>query len=205
MIPLSRRAFSPVVGLLILVAITAVIVAVLHASSIATLGKTKTAPSAVFNIEVAKDVEVEWMPGVKVSYVLIEQIAGDSIPTGELIIITECKNNITKVLPNSDNTHTYCSWGYWVNGTSPYLNMPPKYFGSDPSVNFGNYTTKPGVKMIADEYSNYNRTGAGNTTGMEAMFGENWWTWINKGDTVKIRIVHVPSQTVIFEGETEVI
>jgi len=208
-----NKAISVTLGVILLIIITVIVSLFFMTFSTSMPEKLKSVPVASFSVKIVKN--ASWY-GYKVSFIQIEQIAGDAIPTSELMIITECKNNVTKVLPNSNNTHTYCAgkyctdsncyeWSYWVNGTSPYLNDPSVgFFGFSPKVDFGNYVTKPGVVMIADEYSNYNRTGPGNTTGMEAMFGENWWTWINKGDEVKIYIVHIPTKTIIFETKVVV-
>jgi hypothetical protein len=161
---------------------------------------TSTAPTAVFDVKIEKDAIGDMGPDYPFSYISIKEITGDSIQTKDLKIITiDAGNNVTEVLPNSGNTNYVNGWMTIVNGTSPYWNNPSDgYFGTNPDKDFGNYTVKPGVVMVADEYNNYV-----GTTGMDAMFSE--WSSISEGDWVTVKIVHIPSQKVIFQTEVEVI
>ncbi len=130
-----------------------------------------------------------------------------------------------EVLPKSMNTHYYIYDIFkgkyeWKNGTSPYLNDASKgWFGNNPAVDFGNYTTATGITMTADWYNNYpqakwNATlgdyetnksidpNAGNVTGFCAMFADCWN--VTPGHFVTIKIVHAPTGTVIWQKDVMV-
>ncbi|MCG2738082.1 MAG: type IV pilin N-terminal domain-containing protein, partial [Candidatus Methanoperedenaceae archaeon] len=158
----DESAVSPVIGVMLMIVVTVILAASVSSYSSGILTVSEPAPSATFKVSLAKDME-SGMPEVTVSYLVIEQVSGDSISTKNLKLLTEWKGNITEVLPNSMNTNYSYSYIYngttytvYKSGTSPYLGDPSKgYFGNNPRVDFGNYTIQPGAVMRADEYSNY--------------------------------------------------
>ena len=203
----NSKATSPVIGVMLMVVVTVILAAAVSSYSSGMVSTTSTAPTAVFDVKIEKDAIGDMGPDYPFSYISIKEITGDAIQTKDLKIITiDAGNNVTEVLPNSGNTD-YSYSGTWNNttyteyrtGTSPYWNNPSDgMFGTNPDKDFGNYTVKPGVVMVADEYNNYV-----GTTGMEAMFSE--WNSVKDGDWVTVRIIHIPSQKVIFQTEVEVI
>ena len=203
----NSKATSPVIGVMLMVVVTVILAAAVSSYSSGMVSTSSTAPTAVFDVKIEKDAIGDMGPDYPFSYISIKEITGDAIQTKDLKIITiDAGNNVTEVLPNSGNTD-YSYSGTWNNttyteyrtGTSPYLNNPSDgYFGTSPDKDFGNYTVKSGVVMVADEYNNYV-----GTTGMEAMFSE--WNSVKDGDWVTVRIIHIPSQKVIFQTEVEVI
>jgi len=195
----DEKGASPVIGVMLMVVVTVILAAAVSSYSSGMISTTSAAPTATFDVRMEKDMDCTGMPGFTQSYISIKEITGDSIPTKDLKIITiDSGGNVTEVLPNSGNTNYDYGSGP-ITGTSPYWNNPADgYFGTNPEKDFGNYTVKPGVVMIADEYNNYV-----GTTGMDAMFSE--WGSISEGDWVTVRIIHIPSQKVIFQTEVEVI
>lgn len=196
----NSKATSPVIGVMLMVVVTVILAAAVSSYSSGMVSTTSTAPTAVFDVKIEKDAISDMGPDFPISYISIKEITGDAIQSKDLKIITiDAGNNVTEVLPNSGNTNYVNGWMTIVNGTSPYWSNPSDgRFGTNPDKDFGNYTVKPGVVMIADEYNDYI-----GTTGMEAMFSE--WSSISEGDWVTVRIVHIPSQKVIFQTEVEVI
>ena len=198
----NSKATSPVIGVMLMVVVTVILAAAVSSYSSGMVSTSSTAPTAVFDVKIEKDIDATGMPGLTLSYISIKEITGDAIQSKDLKIITiDAGNNVTEVLPNSGNTdynYTYATTTY-VTGTSPYWNNPSDgMFGTNPDKDFGNYTVKSGVVMVADEYNNYV-----GTTGMDAMFSE--WNSVKDGDWVTVRIIHIPSQKVIFQTEVEVI
>ena len=195
----NSKATSPVIGVMLMVVVTVILAAAVSSYSSGMVSTTSTAPTAVFDVKIEKDAISDMGPDFPISYISIKEITGDAIQTKDLKIITiDAGNNVTEVLPNSGNTNYDNGWGTDVNGTSPYWNNPSKGMFGTPDKDFGNYTVKSGVVMVADEYNNYV-----GTTGMEAMFSE--WNSVKDGDWVTVRIIHIPSQKVIFQTEVEVI
>ena len=207
----NSKATSPVIGVMLMVVVTVILAAAVSSYSSGMVSTTSTAPTAVFDVKIEIDAIGNMGPDFPISYMSIKEITGDAIQTKDLKIITiDAGNNVTEVLPNSGNTDysysgtyidndTVQTYSSVVSGTSPYWNNPSDgMFGTNPDKDFGNYTLKPGIVMIADEYNNYV-----GTTGMEAMFSE--WSSVKDGDWVTVRIIHIPSQKVIFQTEVEVI
>jgi len=193
------KAVSPVIGVMLMIVVTVILAAAVSAYSSGMVSTTSAPPTAIFEVKIEKDAIGDMGPDYPFSYLSIKEITGDAILTKDLKIVTiDAGGIVTEVLPNSGNT-VYTSPYSSVTGTSPYWNNPAEgYFGSSPDKDFGNYMLKPGVVMVADEYNNYV-----GTTGMEAMFSE--WSSISDGDWVTIKIIHLPSQKVIFQTNVEVI
>ncbi|MEA1985724.1 MAG: type IV pilin N-terminal domain-containing protein [Euryarchaeota archaeon] len=200
----NSKATSPVIGIMLMVVVTVILAAAVSSYSSGMMTTTTVAPTAVFDVSVQKNAIGDMGPAYPFSYLTIKEVTGDSIKTKDLKIITvDAGGNVTEVLPSSGNTNYYYTYGastYNRNGTTPYWNGP-EYFGTGSEASmakdFGNYTLKPGIAMTADEYSNYV-----GTTGMEVMFSE--WSSVSSGDIVTIKIMHIPSQKVIFQKDIEV-
>lgn len=228
----DSKGVSPVIGVMLMIVVTIILAAAVSSYSGGLFKSSTIAPTATFEVEIAKDVteSMEGWENTK-SYMWIKEITGDTIETKNLKIMTvnpKARGNTTimEILPNSNNTY-YTSSGSWTEpdtgevftwddeyeGTSPYWGNPAHgYFGNNPAVDFGNYTLKPGVIMIADVYDNYEGAEYWDEdegdyegdyrTGMEVCFAD--WESIEKGDIVTVKIVHIPSQKVIFQTGVEV-
>jgi hypothetical protein len=175
-------------------------------------------PYARFHVELNKGTSTY---GENASYLTILQTAGDAIHTKDLKIITtnpnaRGENKTMEIVPNVENT---CIVSF--TGTSPFRNT-----GSFPVSGqfFGEYVIGPGISMLADEFPGYESdaiwdpdTGDyivgsdGYRTGMQAMFadwgddpGDLTDDTINTGDTVGVKIIHTPSNKVLFNEMIEV-
>ncbi|RLB05152.1 MAG: hypothetical protein DRG59_09410 [Deltaproteobacteria bacterium] len=226
----DSRAVSPVVGVMLMLVVAVILAAVVSSFGSGISGSLKTkAPTATFKVRVVKNMPAPGMPGYTLNYTEIVQTGGDPIPTEQLKIITVNPDaygdkKTMEVLPKSMNTHYYYyyngNWTGWMNGTSPYLNDRSKgWFGNNPAVDFGNYTTATGITMSADWYNNYAQAKwnatlgdyetnksidpyAGNVTGFCAMFADGWN--VTPGHFVTIKIVHAPTGTVIWQKDVMV-
>jgi hypothetical protein len=183
------------------------------------------APTASFDIQIRKDVPTQYG---NLSYMTIQETTGDKIHTKDLKIITinpnAAGNNKTReILPNVINTKSYS-----YTGVTPFWNL-----GNFPKTGqfFGEFVLEPGMTLVADEYANYDSDAvwdedegaysvdgkaieglAQGMTGMQAMFadwgddpGDPSDDTIHSGDMVTVKIVHMPSNKVIFQQDVVVI
>jgi len=202
----NNKAASPVIGVMLMVVVTVILAAAVSAYSGGMMSGTKTAPSAAFEVQIKKSVDIG---GVNTSFIKIKEITGDSIDTKHLKIVTsyaDSNNNfyMKEVYPNQANTHSLVNGNLpGIDSVSPYWSNPAiGQFGTDEAVNFGQYVLKPGVVMIAE--SNEDNLGSGSgDTGMEAMI--SGWENVTSGDFITVSLVHMPSNKVIFESDVEVV
>lgn len=192
----DSKAVSPVIGVMLMLVVTVILAAAVSSTSTGLMKSTDAAPTAVFDVECVKDVEA-W--GYLLSYIQIKEVTGDSIPTNDLKIVITANGTVTETLPNNNlaNYENIDYPGYPTTGSAPYWNNGVNYFGA-PEVNFGNYTLKSGVAMIADEYSNYD-----GTSPLGSMISN--WDDIDDGDFINVKIIHLPTQKVIFATDVEVV
>jgi flagellin-like protein len=229
----DSNAVSPVIGVMLMLVVTVILAAAVSSTSTGLIKSSEAAPTAVFDVKIAKDVEAVGMDGTTTSYITIKEVTGDAIQTSNLKIVTtnskaEGGNGTREILPGVSKLYG----AYTVPGTVPYWNnVGMGYFGGynsttyaydgNEAVNFGNYTLKPGVSMIAQDYvdSVHNTDdnvatwdssagdytlGSGNTIGqMQDMFSD--WDSVEKGDFVNVKIVDLKSGKVIFSSDVEVI
>ncbi|WP_406657136.1 hypothetical protein V7O62_00900 [Methanolobus sp. ZRKC2] len=169
-------------------------------------------PSADFHVELHKDISTAYG---NMSYLSIQQTAGDTIHTKDLKIITTNPNargdfKTREILPGINNTKTFS-----FEGTSPFWNQ-----GNFPTTgqSFGDFVLVPGIIMIAYDSSNnqdviwdpdvgdYVLSPSGSITGMQAMFAD-WGDnpadpaddTLHTGDNVSLKIIHIPSNEVLFD------
>lgn len=193
----DSKAVSPVIGVMLMLVVTVILAAAVSSTSSGLIKSTDSAPTAVFDVECVKDVD-SMMSGITTSYLQIKEVTGDSIPTKDLKIVITANGTITETLPNNGLTdYTNVDYGYSSTGSAPYWNNGVNYFG-ETNVDFGNYTVKPGVSMIADEYSNFD-----GDTCLKTMIPN--WDDINDGDFINVKLVHLPTQKVIFTTNVEVV
>jgi FlaG/FlaF family flagellin (archaellin) len=215
----NSSAASPVIGVMLMVVVTVILAAAVSAYSTGMMKGSQVAPSASFDVEMRVDIPSSHG---NVSYIAITMITGDKIPTRDLKIITinpnaRGDNKTSEILPNINNTKTV-----EYAGVSPFLNIGTTISSASTGIFFGQFVLEPGMTMIADEYSNYGSeavwaedTGeytvgpGGYRTGMQAMFAD-WGDEpdgkhsINPGDIVTIKIVHTPTNKVIFTKDVVV-
>ncbi|NOQ48608.1 type IV pilin N-terminal domain-containing protein [Methanococcoides sp.] len=226
----DSRAVSPVIGVMLMIVVTVVLAAAVSSSSQGILDGAEQAPSAVFSVEIVKDIDGNMGSDITTSYISIRHVSGDSIDTSDISIITinpnaRGDNGVMEVHPNVVNTHVH-SEDYNYIGTAPFWNQGG-FFDTQEHSFFGEFILEPGRSMMADEWSNYEkaiwddndgemwmyRTSGGfevkpendghYITGMQAMFAD--WDSVRSGDHVTVKIIHNPSQKVIFDSEVRVI
>lgn len=211
---MNSSAASPVIGVMLMVVVTVILAAAVSSYSTGMLKGSEVVPSASFDVEMR--VGIPYNNTHNMSYIAITEVTGDMIPTSDLKIITinpnaRGQNKTMEVLPNSNNTFSGAFSGY---GTSPFWNLGN--FATSGQF-FGEFILEPGMTMVADEHSNYLSdyywdedvgsympyAGGRYKTGMQAMFAD----WgdnpsdshsINSGDVVTVKIVHMPTNKVIF-------
>nr|WP_321498711.1 type IV pilin N-terminal domain-containing protein [uncultured Methanolobus sp.] len=214
----NSSAASPVIGVMLMVVVTVILAAAVSAYSTGMLKGSDVAPKATFDVELRKNVESSYG---NLSYIAITMVTGDKIPSSDLKIITvnpnaRGQNKTMEILPNVNNTNTLS----FSAGVSPFWNL-----GNMPTTGqfFGEYLLEPGMTVIADEYANYDGadwdedTGIyitdmdGHITGMQAMFAD--WSdepaissddTLNPGDVFTIKIIHTPTNKVIFTKDVVV-
>lgn len=211
----DTKAVSPVIGVMLMLVVTVILAAAVSSTSTGMMKSSEAAPNGVFSIEIAKDASGS-MGGN--DYMQIKLITGDSIPTKDLKLMTinpqANGTNIMEVLPGAHNSHRTNYLGNRTYGTMPYYNnMAQGYFGIA-SKDFGNFTLRPGMALTADNYGydtdratwNPERGAyegdATERTGMQAMFAD--WESVKQGDTLTVKIIHTPTQKVIFQSNVVV-
>ncbi|MEA1984584.1 MAG: type IV pilin N-terminal domain-containing protein, partial [Euryarchaeota archaeon] len=225
---------SPVIGVMLMLIVTVILAAAVGSHTSGMLTSTSPAPMATFEVHIARDMSTQ-VDGqnTTISYMYIKEVTGNSIPTTDLRIVTDnphARGNVTimEISPGMENTYYRSSYpsqlaensGYRA-GTSPYWsNREGEVFGlgseDSRARNFGNYTLRSGVCMVADEYGGYTggtwdpmdgeydmAIGLPTTaTGMQACFAD--WDSVSTGDIVNVRIMHIPSRTMLFRSDVEV-
>ncbi|SES64921.1 flagellin N-terminal-like domain-containing protein [Methanococcoides vulcani] len=199
----NEKGTSPVIGVMLMVVVTVILAAAVSSYSSGMIETTEAAPMGVFDVTIEKDAApVSGM--TPVSYMEIKHVTGDSMQTKDIKIMTiDANGTVTEILPNVINAEYYYVWGgtvYDKTAGIPHWNNPAYGYSGSPETNFGNYTLRPGVTMSAATYDNYV---ADPTTPMDVMFSD--WENVEEGDFVNVKIVHIPSQKVIFQTNVEVI
>ncbi|MGB3908774.1 MAG: type IV pilin N-terminal domain-containing protein [Methanomethylovorans sp.] len=208
---------SPVIGVMLMLVVTVILAAAVSSTSSGLMKSTDKAPTAVFDVKIVKDFKDEWM-GLN-SHISIKEVTGDAIQTKDIkIVTTNPKANGIKIrekLPGGE----VINYAGGAIGIVPYWNnVAMGYFGfsgftptNNPAVNFGNYTLKPGVSMSASQYDDGTTTFAtwdgtdyvGDVGQMQDMFAD--WDSISNGDFVNVKIIHLPTNKVIFASDVEVV
>ncbi|WP_321430983.1 type IV pilin N-terminal domain-containing protein [uncultured Methanolobus sp.] len=200
----NNKAASPVIGVMLMVVVTVILAAAVSSYAGGLAGVTKTAPTATFEVQIKKGVDIG---GENISFMKIKEITGDSIDTRDLKIITtyavdNSKFSMTEVYPNSSNTYLINGGTPTIPSVSPYWSNPAMGdFGTDEEVNFGNYVLKPGVVMIAE--GNEDDVPKDDACGIEAVIAD--WQNVSSGDFITVTLVHIPSGNSIFDSDVEVL
>ncbi|HAE43533.1 MAG TPA: hypothetical protein DCG34_11560 [Clostridiales bacterium] len=210
----DTKAVSPVIGIMLMLVVTVILAAAVSSTSTGLMKSSEAAPTAIFEVQIV-DNEYSYTDSstgldVYENYLKIRQITGDSIPTSDLKIVTvnPSANGSVKIMETVAGTINHVISGpYGSSRVAPWQND-----GSWNPVHFGNYTLKPGVTMVADSWSNYNNPSwnatAGNydtgsdIAGLYSMIAD--YDSVEKGDWITVRIVHIPTQKVIYQSDVEV-
>lgn len=222
MINSKDTAVSPVIGVLLMLVVTIIIAAVVSGFAGGLAGGTQKAPQLTMDVKIKNT-------GYAASSYIFFDVKGVSEPisTNDLKIVTSWTTrngvtggNITAAGLNFPNTNynasvtTYQSplgFGKGVNATT-YQRVSSPY---DSGQFFGNYTLVPGTTMKNSPQGSGTSYGYGASTpytyttstsgwvdgdydSMMAILGSNW-NVTRPGDTVDIKITHIPSGKVILD------
>jgi len=216
----DSKAVSPVIGVMLMLVVTVILAAAVSSTSSGLMKTTDAAPTAVFDVKIAKDVQDPWMGNM--SYIVIKEVTGDAIQTENLKIVTTNPNaeGDTKIREKLPSDSVDYSAYLTPTGNVPYWNNMAAgngygFVSNNTEVFFGNYTLKPGVSMTAQDYTDLYSYAAWNAaTGdydtstndiglMQDMFAD--WDSIEIGDFVNVKIVDLKSGKVIFTTDVEVV
>lgn len=194
----DSRAVSPVVGVMLMLVVTIVLAAVVSSFAGGMAETEQKAPSASLSADIKK--EYNAMAGEVVYYAIFEHLSGDPLPTKDLQIITyytHPNGTVFKHITDKNSPLTNLGWGY---ARVPFLNdMRGGYATANPDKWFGNFTLMPGDIM---------ETGAGyGSEGLSSLLGFNVTDpayEFDRGSTVEIKILHVPSGKYILDKEVVV-
>ena len=194
----KSRAVSPVVGVMLMLIVTVVLAAVVNSFAGGLAGTQMKAPSASLSVHIKK--EYSDMAGKVVYYAIFEHLSGDPLPTKDLKIITyytHPNGTVFKHVTDKSSPPTHFAWG---DIRVPFLNdMRGGYATANPDKWFGNFTLMTGDIM---------ETGQGyGSEGLSSLLGFNVTDpayKFDRGSTVEIKILHVPSGKYIFNKEVVV-
>jgi len=194
----DSRAVSPVVGVMLML-VVAVILAAVVSSFAGGLAETKQkAPSASLSAHIKK--EYSDMAGEVVYYAIFEHLSGDPLPTKDLQIITYYtlpNGTVIKHITDKNSPPTHFAYG---DIRVPFLNdMRGGWATANPDKWFGNFTLMAGDIM---------ETGYGyGSEGLSSLLGFNVTDpayEFDRGSTVEIKILHIPSGKYILDKEVVV-
>ncbi|WP_373838681.1 type IV pilin N-terminal domain-containing protein [Methanospirillum sp.] len=216
-------AVSPVVGVLLMLIVTIIVAAIVSGFAGGLTSNEKSAPSVVIAPKLFNDGTGNTHFQIKVTSV------SEPIPTKDLKIETSWVNSTgyrggATILPNSDNLH-YTSYpsNSWNNGTVPQASSGPGVGTTSAEKNFGNYSWTTGTVMTHwppnygfpsqlagsvkyqywPDWSDYISFGGDEVDAFTAILGE-YWNTLRAGDTVSIKVFHLPSKKLIVNTDFSV-
>jgi len=219
----KESAVSPVVGVLLMLVVTIIIAAIVSGFAGGLAGSEEKAPNFVM------DTKIKNTGYALTSYILFDVKGGDHLDTADLRLTTAWTakdgtsgGNVTQkgliVLKTNVKEHSFHSplgFGKGVNVTAQ------KTSGSyTPEQHFGNYTLVGGTTMKNSPYykagsaAPYNpEEGYGYPDqwiysesvcdGMCAILGEDW-NALRPGDTVNVKLTHMPSGKIVYNSNVVV-
>jgi len=203
----DNSAVSPVIGVMLMLVVTIIIAAFVAAFAGGSVDSASVAPSASFDVNI-----LSGQGDAKDQYVmLIKHLGGDSIPSGDLQIISYYTSADGKqVLSGSIGRTTPAIAAGQIAESAvkiPYLADIAIGAPGEEGTNFGQYDFNAGDVIST-----------GNSKGTAvALFGTltsqvgtvNADTFKNygfkKGSTVEVEIIHTPSQKSIFKKQVAVV
>jgi len=215
---------SPVVGVMLMLVVTIIIAAVVSAFAGGMSKTTDKAPTASLEVKIAND--GTW--GGSYIDVGVKGVS-DAIPTKDLKIITTWKaangtSGGATVFGPGPNTK-YGTTGLYNSplGFGPGVNQTMFTGNYVTDQWYGNYSLVAGTRMHNSAYG-YNSayggygvtastryqytdgtgwTSATDTDAMMAILGPNW-SALRPGDIVRVKILHVPTGKVLYDGKVTV-
>ncbi|MDD5144347.1 type IV pilin N-terminal domain-containing protein [Methanoregula sp.] len=202
----NGRAVSPVVGVMLMLVVTIIIAAVVSAFAGGLSGDTKKAPQSVIDA----DIKYQMTNSMKmvITNVNFRLLSGDPLITKDLSIITYYTNSSGITLKHEQ---TATSPVTDLNAGTPYSattynSRVPCNFNlengrpTDPRQHFGNYTW-----LVGDTITSYDDAGTAALLGMSGTWdGSLLDPDLKPGSIVDIKILHKPSNKILFDKEVVV-
>jgi len=174
----DKKGVSPVIGVILMVAITVILAAVIASFVFGMGSKVKSAPNAQLVLSDHEDKIDDNTGGDKILY--ISHYSGDTLKCEELKIIVFDKTNGQKdVLTWNQTANQFQGTNLIVNVTAGTDGNNGKYY----------YVAHSGVIEVGDTVVLYEKNGA---------------DFLNAGNvpaTIEVQIVHIPTNSIIFSGE----
>lgn len=192
----NETAVSPVIGVMLMLVVTLVIAAFVSMFAGNAFASAEASPSTAINVKIISNGGANHDQYV----MLIENAGGDSIPSADLKIMTYyLASGTDKSMYRSENSSRTMT-AYTADGKSiiiPIITDASKGNFGDSQLNFGRYTFEPGTII-----STYNSAGTTKIVGFDVTDKTKFG--FDKGSKVTVNIVHIPTQTVLFNKDVVV-
>lgn len=199
----NTDAVSPVVGVMLMLVVTIIIAAVAASFAGNLGGNAEKAPAAAFEVKLISNAG-----DAGDQYVMtIEHLGGDPIPTKDLKFLTYYAEPGGKEHVN-EHTSLDRSLDIFGDGKSvrvPYLADVSAGLPGDSTVNFGNFTFVTGDVLSTGSSLGTGGPGGRGLLGFDVTSLEKRKAvGFGRGSIVEVRLVHMPSEKVIFQKEVAV-
>ncbi|MCK9579016.1 MAG: type IV pilin N-terminal domain-containing protein [Methanoregula sp.] len=217
----TDHAVSPVVGVMLMLAITVMIAAIVSAAAGGLSGTEKKAPSAILDVSMyaAKD-----YGGCTIPSMTIKHISGNVLPTKDLQLITYYRSPSGMTVKGSLNGQQAVSgdddWGIYTSGKYSgvlFLNDDNRFDLASPAESlqdsdkgfqnwFGNAsaTFRPGDILVTP--AQFCEAADQHNPGMEYLFpGVDLEDDFPVGSTVSVKIIHTPSGQIIYDKDVVIV
>lgn len=221
----NTDAVSPVVGVMLMLAVTVILAAVVSAYAGGTVMPARNAPSGTFSCKIVNGGTWD-TAGFTIDVLSVSE----PVPTRDVKLITSWRasdgtaDTVVTAGPPGKDTNSHYSWYKYHAplGYGPNIDWDP----SEPyTVNqfYGNYSLVAGTTLYASPCGKDTTTGGygvtpatryeyyhtghystgGYTDSMRAVLGREW-NKLRSGDKVNVKLTHVPTGTVLFEKDVTV-
>lgn len=210
----SDDAVSPVIGVMLMVVITVVIAGVIAAFGTGMVGNTETAPSAVLEVEIInfdKMMDGGNYPNLMAPDFRITHLSGDPIDTGDIELrFSWTDSNKVKHSSTYSGERIYGEDVMYIELADATKDVYTNN-GVLGGVPFGKakletgYTVKTVSKAlgnVADGETQHKKSKYMDyifNNGQERNEGNGVMDWLEKGTKVDVTILHIPSNTIIYD------
>ncbi|MDD1695044.1 MAG: type IV pilin N-terminal domain-containing protein [Methanoregula sp.] len=203
----DEEAISPVIGVMLMLAVTIIIAAVVSAFSGGAFSGTQKAPSATVDIHIRNGTNADTS-----SFTIKVLGVSEPIPTKNLKVVTSWTSG---TLTGGSATYAGLASANTVDGSASTAFSVPTGYGEGvdewDGAQWGDFTWLAGTTCSDSPSSDYGEStpyvyGSGSHDGtdpMQAILGNEWYN-LKQGDIVTVRIIHVPSGNVIVSQQVVV-